>query len=295
VIIAGGSGFLGQRLASRLGGGGHQVQILTRTSSGSAHHIAWNPDGTPGSLADHFEGAEAVVNLAGATVARWPWTEKRKEAIRDSRILSTRTIARAIAQCAKPPKVLVSASGVHYYGSHGDDPVTESTPPGSDFLARLCVEWEQEARASESPVTRVCIVRTGLPLSLAGGAFPVMLLPFKLGVAGRLGSGQQYVPWIHVDDWTSLVMWLIANDRARGAFNGAAPGPVTNREFTTVLGRVVRRPTVLPAPAFALRLVLGEMANLVLIGQRALPVHGEQLGFRFSYRALEPALQSLLT
>ena len=235
-----------------------------------------------------------VVNLAGETIARWPWTAARKNAIRASRILSTRTIASAITQCARPPKLFVSASGVGYYGAHGDEPVTEATPPGSDFLARLCVEWEQEARAAANPSTRVCIVRTGLALSPEGGALPPLLLLFRFGLGGALGSGQQYIPWIHVDDWTSLAMWLIQTDTAIGAFNASAPEPVTNRVFTRTLGRVLRRPAVLPAPAFAMRLVLGEMSAMLLTGQRALPVHAEQLGFRFSFRALEPALQSLL-
>jgi uncharacterized protein (TIGR01777 family) len=285
---------LGQKLATRLDTQGHRVQVLARNATSLPDRITWQPDGTPGSLPKSLDGADVVVNLAGATIGRWPWTASRKENIRASRILSTRTLARAIGLCSHPPKVFISASGVNYYGPRGDEPVTEATPPGSDFLARVCVEWEQEARAAEGAATRVCRIRTAPVFSLDGGLFPMMLIPFKLGVAGQLGSGQQYMPWIHVDDWTALVMWVMTTDGASGAFNAAAPGPVTNREFTRVLGRVLRRPTVMPAPAFALRLVLGEMANLVLTGQRALPVHAEQLGFRFSYGALEPALQSLL-
>jgi uncharacterized protein (TIGR01777 family) len=295
VLIAGGSGFLGQKLAVRLRALGHRVQVLTRRSSSSPDVITWTPDGTPSDLRPHFEGADGVVNLAGSTIGRWPWTASRKEAIRTSRVVPTRTLARTLSLCAQPPKVFVSASGVGYYGAHGDEPVTEATPPGSDFLARVCVEWEEEARAAQSSATRVCIVRTAPAFSRDGGLFPMMLLPFKLGVAGRLGSGRQYMPWIHVDDWTALVTWLLGTERATGAFNVTAPEPVTNREFTRILGRVLRRPTVLPVPAFALRLALGEMADLVLHGQRALPARSEQLGFRFSYRALEPALHSLLT
>lgn len=294
VVIAGGSGFLGRKLAARLGSAGHHVQILTRRSSASPDAITWNPDGSPGALPQHFEGAGVVVNLAGESLARWPWTAARKDAIRSSRILATRSIAGAVARCARPPRVLVSASGVGYYGPHGDEPVSESTPPGSDFLARLCVEWEQEARAAASAATRLCVVRTGLALSPDGGALPAMLRPFRFGVGGPLGSGEQYVPWIHVDDWTALVVWMIETDRVAGAFNATAPAPVTNRAFAKALGRVLHRPAIVPAPAFALRLVLGEMADMVLGGQRALPTHAEQLGFRASYRALEPALQSLL-
>ena len=294
VLIAGGSGFLGRKLAISLRAAGHQVQILTRRTSGSPDAITWNPDGTPGALSAQLQGIDAVVNLAGETLAQWPWTNHRKDAIRMSRILSTRTIARAIAQCAQPPNVFVSASGVGYYGPHGDDVVTESSPPGTDFLARLAVEWEQEARAAESARTRLCVIRTGLPLSTTGGALPPMLLPFKLGLGGALGSGRQYLPWIHVDDWTAMVVWMLTNDRATGAFNGSAPEPVTNREFGRTVARVLRRPAIMPAPAFAVRLVLGEMSALVLTGQRAVPAHAEEMGFRFSYRTLEPALTNLL-
>ena len=294
MVIGGGSGFLGQKLATRLKADGHHVQILTRRPSSSPDAITWNPDGSPGELTHHFDNADAVINLSGETLARWPWTTRRKEAIRLSRIRSTRTMAQAIAQCAQPPKVFVSASGVGYYGPHADEPITESSPPGSDFLSRVCVEWEQEARAAATTATRLCVVRTGLPLSMSGGAFPLMLLPFKLGLGGALGSGQQYVPWIHIDDWTAMVMWMLTTDRAAGAFNASAPEPVTNREFGRTVGRVLHRPAVLPAPAFAVRMVLGEMSTLVLTGQRALPAHAEQMGFRFSYRALEPALKSLL-
>jgi hypothetical protein len=158
----------------------------------------------------------------------------------------------------------------------------------------LCVEWEQEARKVESPATRLAIVRTGLPLDTDGGVLGKMLLPFKLGLGATLGSGDQYMPWIHADDWTAMVAWLIENDRATGVFNASAPVPVTNRDFTRTLGRVVKRPAILHAPAFALNAVLGEMATMLTAGQRALPAYAEHLGFRFSYRTLEPALRSLL-
>lgn len=305
VVIAGGSGFLGQKLAIRLRAERHHVQILTRRSSGSpdlsrrsvakADAITWNPDGTAGALPQHLDGADAVVNLAGESLAKWPWTAARKTALRASRILSTRTIATAIAACARPPAILANASAVGYYGPHGDEPVTEATPPGTDFLARLCVEWEQEARAAERPATRLCLIRTGLALSPDGGALPTLMRPFAFGAGGPLGSGRQYVPWIHVDDWTAMVVWMIKTNGAAGAFNVSAPEPATNRTFAHTLGRVLRRPAIMPAPAFALRLALGDMADMILNGQRQLPVHAERLGFAFSHRALEPALQSLLS
>lgn len=293
IVLAGGSGFLGRKLAARLAAEGHRTITLTRRPSGAANQIAWQPDGNAGALPRHLDGVDAIVNLAGEGIADKRWTEARKNALWSSRILSTRTLARAVAECAKPPKVFVSGSGIGYYGPHGDEPVTESTPPGTDFLARLCVEWEQEARMVESPSTRLAIVRTGLALDRDDGALKKMLLPFKLGLGATIASGDQYLPWVHVDDWTALVSWLIQNARATGAFNASAPEPVTNRTFTRTLGRVLRRPAVFHAPAFALRLALGELATALVDGQRALPAAAEQLGFRFTHRALEPALESL--
>ena len=267
------------------------MQTLTRRPGRTADQITWNPDGSAGRLPTHLEGADAIVNLAGENLAGGRWTAARKQALVSSRVLSTRTLARAIAACAHPPRVFVSASAVGYYGPHGDEPVTEATPPGSDFLARICVDWEQEARAAETP--RTAIIRSGVVLAKDGGALKKMLLPFKLGLGATIGSGMQYFSWIHADDWTSLVSWLIANSAAAGAFNVTAPAPVTNHTFTKTLGRVLGRPAILPAPAFALRLAMGEMADMLLHGQRVMPVYAEQLGFQFTHRALEPALHSL--
>lgn len=292
IVIAGGSGFLGRNLTDRLRNEGHTVLILTRSPE-AANEVAWKPNGSAGDLQPHLEGVDAVVNLAGEGIADKRWSAARKEALRSSRMLSTRTLVRAIAQCARPPKVFVSASAVGYYGPHGDEPLIETAPPGSDFLARLCVEWEQEARIAESPATRLAIIRTGLPLAKEGGALARMLLPFKLGLGASLGSGDQFMSWIHIADWTAMISWLIQTDRAIGAFNATAPAPVTNREFTRTLGRTVHRPAVLHAPAFALRVALGEMSTVLLTGQRVIPAAAEQLGFRFTYRTLEPALRSL--
>lgn len=292
IVLAGGSGFLGRKLARLLESEGHKTIILTRQASGSASVLRWQPDGNAGDLPRHFEGVDAVVNLAGEGIADKRWTSARKDALRSSRILSTRTLVNAIKECARPPRVFVSGSGIGYYGPHGDEPLTESAPPGQDFLARLCVEWEEEARKAESS-TRVAIVRTGLALDRDGGALKKMLLPFKLGLGATIGSGEQYMPWIHAADWAAMVVWLIKNDRAGGAFNVTAPQPVTNREFTRTLGRVLHRPTIFNAPAFVLHAALGELASALLTGQRALPALAEQLGFRFSHPALEPALESM--
>jgi uncharacterized protein (TIGR01777 family) len=293
VVIAGGSGFLGRKLTNLLEGAGHVVRVVTRRPAGK-RDINWNPDGSPGSLSRDLESIDVVINLAGENVAGGRWTAQRKAALRSSRIRSTQTLVRAIAQCAAPPKLFVSSSAVGYYGSRGKEPLTESSSPGTDFLAALCVEWEEEARKAQSSSTRVAIVRTGLPLDAGGGVLGKMLLPFKLGLGATLGSGDQFMPWIHVDDWTAMIAWLIQNDRASGAFNASAPVPVTNRDFTRTLGRVLKRPAILHAPAFALHAVLGEMASALTAGQRALPACAEHLGFRFTYRTLEPALRSLL-
>jgi uncharacterized protein (TIGR01777 family) len=293
IVIAGGSGFLGRKLAHLLEGAGHVVRVLTRRPT-AASDIHWNPEGSPGSLPQDLQGADVVVNLAGEGVADRRWTAARKAALRSSRVLSTQTLVRAVSQCVKPPRVFVNASAVGYYGPRGDEPTTESCEPGSDFLARLCVEWEEEARKAASPATRLAIVRTGLPLDTDGGILGRMLLPFKLGLGATLGSGDQFVPWIHADDWTALIAWVIQNDRASGAINASAPVPVTNRDFTRTLGRVLGRPAILHAPAFALHAVLGEMATMLTLGQRAVPAYAERLGFRFTYRTLEPALRSLL-
>jgi uncharacterized protein (TIGR01777 family) len=293
ILIAGGTGFLGQKLGQRLVGEGHRVQTLTRRPATSPEQITWNPDGSPGGLPAHLEGADAVVNLAGENLAEGRWSAARKAALISSRVLPTRTLAGAINACANPPRLFVSASAVGYYGPHGDEPVTEATPAGSDFLARICVDWEQEARAAETPRTRLAIIRSGVVLAKDGGALKKMLLPFRLGLGATLGSGAQYFPWIHADDWSSLASWLIRNADAAGAFNATAPAPVNNHTFTTTLGRVLGRPAILKAPAFAMRIAMGEMADMLLHGQRVMPVHAEQLGFQFTHRALEPALHSL--
>lgn len=265
--------------------------ILSRRS-GVRGSVQWNPDGTAGSLPAQLDGVDAVVNLAGDNIAAGRWTASRKERLRSSRLLSTRTLVRAVAACARPPRVMVSGSAVGYYGPRGDETITEAAGAGADFLARLCVEWEQEARLAESH-TRVAVVRTGLALGADGGALQKMLLPFKLGLGATLGSGNHYMPWIHADDWAAMVSWMIHDDRVSGAFNASAPAPVTNREFTQTLARVLRRPAIFQAPPFALRAALGEMATVLLDGQRVVPAAAEQLGFRFTHRSLEPALRSL--
>jgi uncharacterized protein (TIGR01777 family) len=292
IVIAGGSGFLGRKLTKLLLSGGHQVVILSRTG-GRANTVAWKPDGSPGEVPQHLDGVDVVVNLAGEDLAATRWTRARKESLRMSRILATRTLVRAIGACARPPRIFLSGSAIGYYGPHGDEPVTEDAAPGSDFLARLCVEWEEEARTAASERTRVVILRTGLALAADGGALPRMLLPFRMGLGATLGPGIQFMPWIHADDWAAMVSWAMHSERVAGPLNVTAPEPVTNRAFTRTLGRVLKRPAVLHAPSFVLQAALGEMSAMLLTGQRVLPAHAERLGFRFMHRTLESALRSL--
>jgi uncharacterized protein len=292
IVLAGGSGFLGQALRARAERDGHTITILTRSPRGP-NDVAWSPDGTAGAWATALHGADAVVNLAGESIAGTRWNEARKRALLDSRLLPTRSIVAALAHAPPPAPVLVNGSAVGYYGAHGDERVSESTPPATDFLGELCVAWEREAEQA-SVVTRVALVRTGLVLHPDGGALGQMLTPFKLGAGGPMGSGDQYMPWIHLDDWVSLVVWLIATSQARGAFNGTAPEPVTNRAFARALGRALHRPALLPAPALALKLLLGEFADSLLTGQRAVPARAEELGFQFRFRDVDAALADLL-
>jgi uncharacterized protein len=300
IVIAGGSGFLGSALTRTLAAEGHQVSILTRQRSASASaqsriaFVQWTPDGSAGPWATAVDGATAVINLAGESIAAKRWSPAQKQKLRDSRLLATRSLTTAIRQAARPPAVLISGSAVGYYGNRGDETITEVSPPGTDFLAGLAKEWEAAANEVAN-VTRVALVRTGIVLDRRGGALPKMLPPFQMFVGGPLGSGTQYMPWIHKDDWVRMVSWMITAEGARGSLNATSPSPVTNAEFSRALGHALKRPSMLPAPAFALRLALGEMADaLLLSGQRALPVRATDLGFSFRYSNIDDALTSVL-
>jgi uncharacterized protein (TIGR01777 family) len=293
IVVAGGSGFLGGPLRHALASAGHAVINLTRRHPPrGSDEVHWMPDGTAGEWARVVEDATAVVNLAGEGIADRRWTDARKRAILESRLAATRSLVAAIEQASKPPRALVSASAVGYYGPRGDEIVDETTPPGPDFLANVCLEWERAAERA-AKATRVAIIRTGLVLHPEGGALGQMLLPFKLGVGGPTGSGRQYMPWIHRDDWLEIVKWLIGEPAASGAFNGSAPAPVRNAEFGRALGKALHRPAILPTPAFALRLLFGELSELLLTGQRVVPARALEMGFEFRFRRLEEALKDL--
>jgi uncharacterized protein (TIGR01777 family) len=299
IVIAGGTGFLGFPLASSLARDEHDIVILTRGAAspsgrGEPRSIAWNPNGDSGPWATAVDGAGVVINLAGESIAGKRWSVSQKKRILDSRVLATRSLVTAMAKSTAPPPLLISGSAVGYYGPLADQIVTEESPAGSDFLAGVCVQWEAEAMRAANDRTRVVCVRTGLVLERDGGALPPMLLPFKLGAGGPVGSGHQYWPWIHRSDWVALVRWAIETSTVMGPVNATAPHPVTNADFARALGQAMHRPAFMPTPAFVLRLMLGEMADsLVLSGQRALPAKAQGLGFEFKFARVHDALRAI--
>jgi uncharacterized protein (TIGR01777 family) len=240
-----------------------------------------------------LSGATAVINLAGTSIASGRWTAARKAAIHESRTQATSALVRAIADVPQPPAAFISGSAVGYYGVRGDDPANESTPPGSDFLAEVCRDWETIANQA-STRSRVVLLRSGVVFARHGGALPQLALPFKLFAGGPAGSGKQFVSWIHLHDWVAMVKWALATVTIAGPLNVTAPAPVTNEELSRDIGRALGRPSLLRAPSFALRLVLGEMADaLVLGGQRVIPEVARQHGFVFSYPTVESALKQI--
>jgi uncharacterized protein len=304
VVMAGGTGFLGRALRRAFEADGHAVRILTRRPAESAAQVQWQPDGSSGPWHTALADADVIINLTGEGIADKRWTHARKRALHTSRILPARSLARALGEVPARQRLLISGSAVGYYGAHGDEPITEDSPPGSDFLAQLSVEWEREAAAAASSTTRVALVRTGIVLHPDGGALKTMLLPFRLGVGGPIGSGRQYWSWIHLDDWVTLIIWLAVSAHVPAAetttehrissYNLTAPQPVTNAEFARVLGRILRRPAIVPAPAFALRIALGEFSQFLTTGARVLPARAEREGFSFRFPRLEGALRHLL-
>jgi uncharacterized protein (TIGR01777 family) len=304
IVVAGGTGFLGTPLVEAFARRGHTIVVLTRRPAhapawayaaepGRVFVVAWSPDGSTGPWASALEGADAVVNLAGESMAVGRWSPARKARLRDSRLLPTRSLVAAILGATRPPSVLVSQSAVGYYGLHGDEVLTEESPAGSDFVATLCVDWEREARAA-APAARVVPLRTGVVLAADGGALERMLLPFRLFAGGAIGSGRQYMSWIHRADWIALTRCAVENP-IDGAVNATSPNPVTNREFAAALGRALGRPAVLRAPGFAMRLAFGEMAEAMLLGgQRVIPARAIDQGFEFRHPEIGPALAAVI-
>ncbi len=298
VIVTGGTGFIGRALVASLLSKGAEVAVLTRGDTrrvpAGAEGVVWGGEADAG-WRKVFEGADAVVHLAGESIAARRWSPEQKKRIRDSRVLVTRTLVDAMAHCRQKPRVLVSSSAVGYYGPRGDEAVDEADEPGGDFLSEVCVAWEQEAARAAELGVRVVFLRNGLVLEKDGGALPRMLLPFRFFVGGPVGTGRQWMSWIHREDVVRLIHFLIEQETVEGPVNAVAPNPVTNREFSRIVGRVMGRPALFPVPAFALRLVFGEMAEaLLLTGQRVVPTRAREAGFRFKYPELEPALKAVL-
>jgi uncharacterized protein len=297
LVIAGASGFIGSALVQRLSQQSDSLKLLSRkprspARASNTEWLVWEP-GVPGGWEESVDGADGVVNLAGEGIAEKRWTERHKELIHSSRIDSTRALVQAIAKAKAKPKFLINASAVGYYGARGDETLTEESSSGKDYLARVCVAWEEEARKARDYGVRVVLVRTGIVLAKGKGALAKMVTPFKFFVGGRLGSGKQWMPWIHIEDEIGLIFFLIENASAQGSFNATAPNPVTMEEFCKVLGKVLNRPSWASVPASALTLLLGEMADMVLAGQRALPKAAENLGYNFKHPTITEALESL--
>ncbi len=296
VTVTGGTGFIGRRLVGEWLSRGWEVQVLGRTPrpglAQEARFSIW--DGLRGEPpVESLAEVDAVIHLAGEPVAQ-RWTPEAKRRIRASRVEGTHHLVQGLARCTSRPAVLVSASAIGIYGSRGEEQLCESSTPGSDFLATTTLEWEQEARQAESLGIRVVCLRIGLVLGRGGGALERMLPPFRMGIGGRLGSGRQWMSWIHIDDLIAMVQFAVENASLRGSVNATAPAPVRNTEFTLALGRALRRPALFPVPEFAVRLLFGEMAGIVLGSQKVLPRTAEAAGFRFQHGEVGGALRNLL-
>lgn len=295
ITITGASGLIGRRLLKTLAKDGIGLHVLSRHGGTNlppgVKLTVWDPaKGEP--AADCLREANAVIHLAGEPVAQ-RWTAHSRQRIRESRVAGTRSLVQALSRLSRRPDALICASAIGYYGSRGDEILTESSSPGSGFLPEVCVAWEQEAQAAESLGMRVTHVRIGVVLDPRGGALQRMLPPFRMGVGGKLGNGRQWMSWIHLEDLAGLFRFALENP-LRGPTNGVAPNPVVNSDFTRALAAAVHRPAIFPVPKFALRALFGEMSEVLLASQRVLPKQAEAAGFRFRFPELGPALADLL-
>jgi len=295
VLLSGSSGLVGSALIPVLTGGGHQAVRLVRSQpSDEVSEVRWDPEAGDIDAAG-LKGVEAAVHLAGESIAAGRWTAAKKARILESRVKGTRLLAEALAGLKQPPKVLVSASAVGYYGNRGEETLREESASGSAFLSEVCRQWEAATEPAAAAGIRVVNLRFGVMLSATEGALPRLLTPFRLGVGGRLGSGKQFMSWITIDDVVGAILHAMGTETLRGPVNAVAPQPVTNREFTKILGRVLGRPTVFTMPAFAARLAFGQMADeLLLCSQRVEPAKLLASGYQFRFPELEAALRHLL-
>jgi uncharacterized protein (TIGR01777 family) len=304
VAITGATGFVGSRLVERLQAEGHQISVLTRSVEQAkrvfptavfpnVEIVAYSPLES-GNWQRSISGCDAVVNLAGAPIAESRWTPERKQEISDSRKIGTRKIVEAIAQANPKPTVLINSSAIGFYGTSETATFEESAKPGSDFLAQVCQDWENEAERVKSSGVRLVILRTGIVLGM-GGAIAKMLLPFRMFAGGPIGSGRQWFSWIHRDDLVSLILQALTQTDMAGTYNATAPNPVRMAELCQALGQVMNRPSWLPVPDFALEALLGDGAQVVLQGQQVLPKRTELSGFKFAYSTVKPALEEILS
>jgi uncharacterized protein (TIGR01777 family) len=300
IVVTGGTGFIGRALCATLLQSGHSVSVFTRNPDQHRHvsgvggkQVLWNGEST-GDWERVLEGADAVINLAGAPIADARWTPARKQLLIESRVCTTRIIVEAMSRRSSKPRVLISASGIGYYGASDDRVLDEGSARGQGFLADLCLAWEAEALRAAECGARVVTLRTGMVLEQDGGALPKMLLPYRLFAGGPVMPGTQWVSWIHRRDHIGLIQWALANNHVSGPLNTVAPEPVTMNTFCEVLGRVLHRPSWLPVPGIALRILLGELGTLMTTGQRVTPAKAMAGGYTFQYPTLEPALQAVL-
>lgn len=305
IVTVGATGFVGSHLLKALSsssgsGTPHQITVLSRDPDRTRDRVPsglqllrWDPltEAVPERALD---GADAVINLAGDNVAEGRWTPAKKKRLVDSRILTTRGIVDAIGDCEARPRILVNASAIGFYGPRGDEELGEQSAAGDDFLSGLCQQWEAEASRATEIGVRTVLLRIGIVLGVGGGALKKMLLPFRLGAGGPIGSGRQWMSWIHIDDMVGLILHALSTENLTGPVNATAPQPATNRKFSSTLGRVLRRPAFLPAPGFALRLALGEFADILIEGQKVLPAKAEASGYEFRHPELEEALRDIL-
>lgn len=305
IVVTGGTGMIGRPLVYELAAAGHKLTVLSRnpdkqrpTLPGGVVVESWDARSL-GAWAEHVDGADAVINFAGEGIAGDSflpdrWTDEKRRQIRESRLNAGRVVVEAIRAASSRPQVLLQSSAIGYYGPRGDEIVTEESSPGNDFLAQVCVEWEAATADVESLGVRRVVTRTGLVLTEEGGPLERLILPYKLFGGVYFGNGQQWWPWIHMDDEIRALRFLLENSDASGPFNLVSPNPVTNRDFGKALGRAMQRPSYMPVPGFAMRLLVGDVATVVLDGQRAIPKKLEDLGFTFEFSEVEPALMDIV-